>query len=278
MSEKKSVGFAEESYSEPPPAYDAATTPTPRSPSNAPPQPPAAPRAPLPFNHPVLVPLRNKRIILASASPRRRQLLAQIGLTNLTPHPSTLPENLPKTLSPIEYVLRTATQKCLSVYSLEISSPEEPALVLSADTVVVSSTGQILEKPRSENDHIAMLRSLCHSPGRSHMVYTAVVVMAPLASAKDPGYALESHVEETRVVFGEGISEEVIQAYVKTREGADKAGGYAIQGKGAVFVERIEGSYDNVVGLPLRATVKLIEKVVKEAEDEEGLDDDLDED
>ena len=109
------------------------------------------------------------------------------------------------------------------------------------------------------------------------MVYTAVVAMAPLASARDPGYALESHVEETRVVFGEGISEEVIQAYVKTREGADKAGGYAIQGKGAVLVERIEGSYDNVVGLPLRATVKLIEKVMTEAEDEEGLDDDLDE-
>lgn len=104
-----------------------------------------------------------------------------------------------------------------------------------------------------------------------HKVYTAVVAMSPLVSARDPGYALESHVEETGVVFGSDITDEEILAYVRTREGADKAGGYALQGAGAVLVDRVEGSWDNVVGLPVRATVRLIGKVLRRREDEEGV-------
>ena len=102
-----------------------------------------------------------------------------------------------------------------------------------------------------------------------HKVCTGVVTMAPLASARDPGYALESTVEETMVKFGRDLSDETLLAYVRTREGADKAGGYGIQGIGAILVERIEGSFDNVVGLPLRATLGLIEKVLQSAEEEE---------
>jgi septum formation protein len=105
-----------------------------------------------------------------------------------------------------------------------------------------------------------------------HKVYTAVVCMAPLKSARDPGYALETHVEETTVKFDESITDELLLAYVRTREGADKAGGYGIQGTGSILVERIEGTFDNVVGLPLRATLKLIEKVM---EPEEESDDEL---
>ncbi len=142
--------------------------------------------------------------------------------------------------------------------------------MLAADTVVVSHLGQILEKPRSEADHIAMLKML-RSSGY-HRVYTAVVAMTPLASARDPGYAMETTVEETTVRFGRDISDEMLMAYVRTREGADKAGGYGIQGIGAILVDRIEGSWDNVVGLPLRATLGLIEKVLREG-DEEELDD-----
>lgn len=142
--------------------------------------------------------------------------------------------------------------------------------MLAADTVVVSHLGQILEKPRSEADHIAMLKML-RSSGY-HRVYTAVVAMTPLASARDPGYAMETTVEETTVRFGRDISDEMLMAYVRTREGADKAGGYGIQGIGAILVDRIEGSWDNVVGLPLRATLGLIEKVLIEG-DEEELDD-----
>ena len=93
--------------------------------------------------------------------------------------------------------------------------------------------------------------------------------MAPLASARDPGYALESTVEETTVWFAGDVSDEMVLAYVRTREGADKAGGYAVQGVGALLVEKIEGGWDNVVGLPLRATLKVIEKAMgKGAEDE----------
>lgn len=141
----------------------------------------------------------------------------------------------------------------MHVYTQEISpetsSPQksnyiEPALVLAADTIVVAPSGQILEKPRNEADHIRMLRLL--KEARSHKVYTAVVGMAPLRSARDPGYALESCVEETTVFFHQGGGEEVLLGYVRTREGADKAGGYAVQGLGALLVERIEGGWDNV--------------------------------
>lgn len=95
--------------------------------------------------------------------------------------------------------------------------------------------------------------------------------MTPLESARDPGYALETAVEETGVKFDGGVSDELIVAYVKTREGADKAGGYGLQGMGSVLVERIEGSADNVVGLPLRVVLRLMEKVVKKANDEDLL-------
>jgi len=251
---------------EPPPSYST-TLPIPTlTPTRPPPL-----RAPLPLDLPILTALRNKRVILASASPRRKQLLAQIGLSHIEIIPSTAPENLSKSLSPFEYVLQTATQKCQTVYESEINNEKlgEPALVIAADTVVISLAGAILEKPRSEAEHIAMLKSLRDSG--SHKVYTAVVAMVPLASARHPGFALENTVEETTVRFGRDVSDDVILAYVKTREGADKAGGYGIQGIGSILVERIEGSFDNVVGLPVRATLGLIGRVLDrddELEDE----------
>ncbi|KAL8939994.1 MAG: hypothetical protein Q9216_003046 [Gyalolechia sp. 2 TL-2023] len=244
---------------EPPPSYE--TTASRQTDAK-----PSVLRTPLPLNLPFLTPIRGRKIILASASPRRRQLLAQIGLSELSIIPSTVPEAFPKTLSPFEYALQTATQKAMTVYKAQIDSPDgEPALVIAADTVVVSRGGQILEKPRSEANHVAMLKGLRDSA--SHKVYTAVVVMAPLSSARDPGYAVESTVEETTVKFGKDVSDELILSYVKTREGADKAGGYGIQGIGAILVDKIEGSFDNVVGLPLKPTLALIEKVLQDDED-----------
>ncbi len=199
-----------------------------------------------------------------------------MGLTDLEIIPSPLPEDVPKSLSPFEYVLQTATNKATHVYSTQIDNTElgEPAIVLAADTVVVSHLGQILEKPRSEADHIGMLKMLRNSG--HHRVYTAVVVMAPLKSAREPGFAMESTVEESTVKFGKDISDELLLAYVRTREGADKAGGYGIQGIGAILVDRIEGSFDNVVGLPLRVTLGLIEKVLAQS-DEDETEDELDE-
>ena len=169
-------------------------------------------------------------------------------------------------------MLRTAKQKVMAVYTAESTRADcaEPALVLAADTVAVTRTGRLLEKPRDAADHVTMLRSL--RDGGRHTVCTAVVAMAPLRSARAPGYTLQSAVEETVVRFGPDVSDALIEAYVRTGEGADKAGGYAVQGVGAVLVDRIEGSYDNVVGLPLRATLTLIEQVLAEdeASDEDG--------
>ncbi|RMD39346.1 hypothetical protein DV735_g5781, partial [Chaetothyriales sp. CBS 134920] len=220
---------------------------------------------PPPLEVPALSKLHGKRVILASASPRRRQLLGLLGLTNVEVIPSRFEENIDKTATPWEYVLATATQKAMAVYRQEVAECEisaskgEPRLIIAADTIVVNAAGEILEKPRSEAQHIHMLRSLRDSGW--HKVYTAVALMAPLASARDPGYALETATEETSVKFDREITDEMLLAYVRTREGADKAGGYGIQGIGSVLVERIDGSFDNVVGLPLRLVLRLIEKV-----------------
>ncbi|EGD97406.1 hypothetical protein TESG_04816 [Trichophyton tonsurans CBS 112818] len=228
---------------------------------------------PLPPSLPVLVNLRKKRVILASASPRRKQIIAFLGLPNLEIIPSNTAENLPKTLTPFEYVLETATEKGLAVYKQEIDNEVkgEPALILAADTIVVNpETGDILEKPHSEAEHISMLQGL-RDVG-DHKAYTAVVAIVPLESAQAPGYALESVVEETTVRFDPQITDELLLMYVRTREGADKAGGYGMQGLGSVLVEKINGSYDNVIGLPLRATLKLIEKIMTIAEEDAEID------
>jgi septum formation protein len=176
-----------------------------------------------------------------------------------------VPEDEDKNLGPFEYVLETAQTKARNVYQATIDDPKgEPVLVIAADTVVSTHLGQILEKPRSEKDHIAMLKMLRDMNDGWHKVYTAVVCMAPLESLMDPGYAVETHVEETRVKFDTTVSDELILSYVRTREGVDKAGGYGIQGIGSILVEKIDGTFDNVVGLPLRATLQLIEKIVTE--------------
>ena len=247
---------------EDPPSYEASSVPL-RSPSRR-------LRPPPPLELPALTLLRGKRVILASASPRRKQLLAQIGLTNIEIIPSKFEENLPKG-TPFEYVLATATQKALAVYREEVDNLEkgEPGLIIAADTIVVNALGEILEKPRSEVQHITMLKSL--RDAGVHHVYTAVAMVRPLESARDPGYALETGTEQTVVKFDPEITDELLLAYVRTREGADKAGGYGAQGTGAILIERIEGSFDNVVGLPLRTTLKMIEKIVMKSEDEDVM-------
>ncbi|QIW96997.1 hypothetical protein AMS68_002515 [Peltaster fructicola] len=249
---------------EPPPAYQ-----------DAPPV--SRPRGPAPLNLPALNLIRGKRVILASSSPRRKQLLAQIGLVDLEIIPSTAPEDRDKSLGPLAYVLDTAVQKAQNVYRAEIDSPKgEPAIVIAADTVIATHFGQILEKPRSERHHIEMLKALRDENNGWHKVYTAVVCMAPLDSLADPGYAMEHSVEETAVKFDQSITDELIVSYVKTREGADKAGGYGIQGTGSILVETINGTFDNVVGLPLRTTLRLIEGViVNPAKQEEVEDEDV---
>lgn len=182
-------------------------------------------------------------------------------------------------MSPYEYVQATAHAKCLQVYKQEILLEREKGemgIVISADTIVVSSDGQILEKPRSEQGHINMLKTLRDSG--THKVYTSIICMAPLSSARSPGYAMEAKTEETQVTFDPLITDAMIEAYVKTREGVDKAGGYGLQGVGSILVEKINGSADNVIGLPLRLCLRIMENCVLKSEDEDLFEDEVDED
>ncbi|KAK4164138.1 N-acetylserotonin O-methyltransferase-like protein [Cladorrhinum sp. PSN259] len=223
-------------------------------------------RGPLPLELPILTYLRSKRVILASASPRRKALLSQLGLDPEI-FPSTEPENLQHD-TPEAYVSATAQQKCLSVYRKVVESEseeeQEPACVIAADTIIATKSGSILEKPKSEAEHVKMLKHLRDTV--YHRVLTAVCVLAPKADASHPGYELECHVEDTKVYFAQaddGLPDDVIESYVKTREGADKAGGYALQGIGGmILVEKVEGSVDNVIGLPVRKCLQLCEQVV----------------
>lgn len=134
-------------------------------------------------------------------------------------------------------------------------------------TILTSNT----QTPNSNVDlggKLALTWMLTFSTSR----YTAVVAMTPLETLVHPGYAQESHVEETIVEFDKTVTDDLLAAYVRTREGADKAGGYAIQGTGSILVKRIDGTFDNVVGMPLRGTLMVIEKALSNDELDEEVD------
>jgi septum formation protein len=179
------------------------------------------------------------RIVLASRSPRRRELLTLIGI----PHevmPADLDETRRRGESPASYVERLAREKASTV-----AGREPAALVIGADTTVVLD-GDIFEKPLGHADAVRMLRRLS---GRTHTVLTAVAVAR--------GEQLHSGVESVEVTF-RALAEQEIEAYVATGEPLDKAGAYGIQGYGAVIVERIHGDYFAVMGLALGRLVTLL--------------------
>ena len=173
-------------------------------------------------------------IILASASPRRRQLLEMLGVKDLTVCPARGEEHIPPGAGPGQAVVSLAAQKCSQVAGQ--FSPDR--LVIAADTVVAVD-GQILGKPRSQAEAAQMLRSLS---GREHHVYTGVAV-------KYRGESIAEY-EQTAVRFRE-MSEREVLAYVASGECMDKAGAYGIQGLGGYFISGITGDYYNVMGLPL---------------------------
>lgn len=175
-------------------------------------------------------------LILASASPRRRELLQQVG-SAFQVEVSNTPEQVDPSLLPEEMVQQLALQKALAVAAAHTSG-----LVLGADTVVVND-GVLLGKPESTEEATKMLRSLS---GRWHQVMTAVALV-DASGARTPWVS----VEKTRVKF-RNLTENDIAAYLATGEFMDKAGAYGIQGYGALLVEKIEGCYFNVVGLPLQ--------------------------
>ena len=185
-------------------------------------------------------------LVLASASPRRRELLAQAGFS-FTVHPAHVPEDPFPGEEPIAYVTRLAREKAEAVFR-ELSSrePGSPHMVLGADTTVTID-GHILGKPEDPADAARMLRLLS---GRSHHVITGVAVVAAGST--------QVAAEVTGVRFL-SLSDEEIASYVATGEPMDKAGAYAIQGRAARWIPRIEGCYFNVVGLPLALVSSLLE-------------------
>ena len=176
-------------------------------------------------------------LTLASASPRRRQLLEMLGLP-VRVVPSNLPEVRRALETPVDYVERLAREKALSVRG---------RLVLGADTTVVVRD-EVLEKPVDAADALRMLRKL---QGRTHQVVTSVALVK--------GERLHQATDVTNVIFRR-MPDSFLEAYVATGEPMDKAGAYGIQGYGAALVERIEGDFFSVMGLPLRLVLRLLEE------------------
>ena len=183
-------------------------------------------------------------LVLASASPRRRELLNQIGL-QFEVRPADIDESPLPDEKPSAYVLRLARSKAAA--SAALGDGRE--LILAADTIVVLDE-RLLGKPESEAAAHQMLADLS---GRNHQVLTGVALC-------HQARALEvSAVERTEVFFSH-LSESEIAWYVASGEPLDKAGAYGVQGLGGLFVERLEGNYSNVVGLPLPLTCRLLRR------------------
>jgi len=182
------------------------------------------------------------RVILASQSPRRRELLTLVGITHEV-RPADIDETYLAGEKPAPHAERLARGKCAV-----IAEREPDALVIGSDTIVVVD-GEVLGKPKDEGDAAHMLRRLS---GRSHIVVTAVAVAWR--------GQIRSAVEEVNVTF-HSLSDDDIAAYIATREPMDKAGAYGIQGFGATIVERVDGDYFAVMGLPLQLVIRVLREL-----------------
>ncbi|MDN4605790.1 septum formation protein Maf [Chryseobacterium mucoviscidosis] len=181
---------------------------------------------------------KQRRIILASTSPRRKELIASLHLA-FEVIPSHADEDTPPEWTPEQTVQELAMRKALAVYR-GLEGREQDAVIVGSDTVVVLD-GDILGKPVDEADAERMLSRL---QGRVHRVFTGVACIDA-----NNGQSMVQY-RQTDVTMKE-LSEATIRAYVQTGEPSDKAGSYAIQGIGASLIDRVEGCYFNVVGLPL---------------------------
>ncbi len=183
------------------------------------------------------------KFILASASPRRRELLASIGL-DFDIMPSHVPEVHAEGEAPEEYVARLSRDKAGAL------AREHPSRWIIAADTTVRLGDQLLEKPEDAADAARMLTTIA---GKTHIVYTGVTLEN-----------IERDYRDTRVAESEvrmlPLSASEIEWYVRTGEPLDKAGAYAVQGKGAMFIDSIHGSYTNVVGLPLATLFQMLRK------------------
>jgi septum formation protein len=193
--------------------------------------------------------IEKQPLILASASPRRQQLLREAGIPFQT-RPAHIPEERIPGEAAIDYAQRLSREKALAV-----ARHLPGRFILGADTVVVlaevvlnlNEDEGVLEKPRDHHDAARMLRLLS---GRSHKVITGVTLLTPAG-------IVDTRASTTQVFFRE-LTEQEIHAYVATHEPMDKAGAYAIQGGAACFVDHLDGEYSNVVGLPLPLVAEML--------------------
>ncbi|WFD29749.1 hypothetical protein MSPP1_000760 [Malassezia sp. CBS 17886] len=213
---------------------------------------------------PAFTRLKGKRVVLASASPRRVEILASADI-----HPEVVPSTFNEDLTKddfvgemvYEYPVETASRKALDVYKRLVATDtaDPPDLVIGADTVVLHGE-EILEKPLDPTDNLRMLADL---NGTKCTVMTAVALVHPILHS--PGYQIRTLCERTGVYFAD-LSGELLRDYVQCGEGSGRAGGFAIQGRGALLIRGIEGDYNNVVGFPLFSFVHLVEQLVEDEE------------
>lgn len=182
------------------------------------------------------------QIILASSSPRRQEMLRNLGLDFLI-HPSGADESVDDGLKPSEVVELLAVRK-----ASDVASKYSEGLVIGSDTIVVLE-GEVLGKPVDDEDAFRMLSAL---QGKKHSVYSGLAVMDIASGKRQVGHV------ETKVSM-RPLSEHEIRAYIATKEPMDKAGAYAIQGIGSLFITGIEGDYFSVVGLPIRLLAEYLD-------------------
>ena len=189
-------------------------------------------------------------LVLASASPRRQELLRNAGIPFVV-QPTNIPEVPQPGEAPRAFAERMAREKALTVFRRR---PND--FVLGADTIVVVD-GEILGKPRDSADAVRMLRVLS---GRTHQVLTGVCLVGPRLRTEDRQQeaGFEDIRSETTLVTVDPLGDDDIHSYVSTGEPTDKAGAYAIQGRASRWVSRIEGDYFNVVGLPVSLVYKML--------------------
>lgn len=229
---------------------------------------------------PSLEKLVGKRVVLASNSPRRKEILRTLGLEPEIV-PSTFEEDLPhgQFEDLHEYPVATATQKAVEVYQrLVKENPDDsPDLVIAADTVVLTHpppgldsvpfehhgpiSQEVLEKPSSKEDNLRMLLDL---NGGICEVVTGVSLVYPVLEA--PGYKIKSLDERTLVHFADN-PKELLEAYAESGEGIDRAGGFAVQGLGGLLIRKVDGDYQNVVGFPAASFFKFLEILCEEEDD-----------
>ena len=183
------------------------------------------------------------KIVLASASPRRHELLGRIGITEFDIRIPEVEESFPEGLTPQQVVEHISREKAEA--AAKLCTDDE--IVITADTMVFLDQHR-LGKPRDEEDALRMLTAL---QGRHHTVCTGVTVRR--------GTQVITEAETTRVYFRSATKEELL-AYIATGEPMDKAGSYGVQGKGALLVEKLDGDFFNVMGLPVLRLSRMLQQ------------------